>query len=264
MEHEKNNNGLITILISIIVILSVLCILFAFGIIELKTKNSNNNRNNNIVEKNKIELNDEHINTNDYSNETNKKEENNSTLINNLYNFIGINWEKSQNGDCLNYYISNHNYKEYAKNIISLYHDNKNNTVTLSEIERDKCDENCKSFSTANDGRVAYKNEIEKIIKFYNFPNEIYSFFTIFNGLDNYYFYMTANPIGSCHYIITHNTNVTNTINNDVIRITDNQTVIDHAFGDDNKINSKKNQTVTYEFKKKSDGEYYLDNVVVQ
>ena len=38
----------------------------------------------------------------------------------------------------------------------------------------------------------------------------------------------------------------------------------DYVFGEDNKINSTKNQVVTYDFKKDSDGNYYLDNVTVK
>ena len=66
MEQEKNNNGLITILISIIIVLLVLCILFTTGIINLKTKeivnnntnqsDTNNNENSNIDDKNSTNI----------------------------------------------------------------------------------------------------------------------------------------------------------------------------------------------------------------
>ena len=43
MEQEKNNKGVIALLVVIIVILSALCILFATGTINLKSNVANNN-----------------------------------------------------------------------------------------------------------------------------------------------------------------------------------------------------------------------------
>ena len=42
MENQKNNKGVIALLIVIIVILSALCVLFATGTISLKSNNENN------------------------------------------------------------------------------------------------------------------------------------------------------------------------------------------------------------------------------
>ena len=46
MENQKNNKGVITLLVVIIVILSVLCILFATGTISFNTNKVNDNNTN--------------------------------------------------------------------------------------------------------------------------------------------------------------------------------------------------------------------------
>lgn len=55
MKNQKNNNGIIALFIVIIVILSILCILFATGIISFKSNNINNNESNkNINDNNNV------------------------------------------------------------------------------------------------------------------------------------------------------------------------------------------------------------------
>ena len=46
MENQKNNKGVIALLIVIIIILSALCILFATGTISLKSNDADNNKTN--------------------------------------------------------------------------------------------------------------------------------------------------------------------------------------------------------------------------
>lgn len=60
MENQKNNKGVIALLIVIIVILSALCVLFATGTINFKSNNvDNNDINENINDDNNVENNDE-------------------------------------------------------------------------------------------------------------------------------------------------------------------------------------------------------------
>lgn len=60
MENQKNNKGVIALLIVIIVILSVLCILFATGTISFNSNKANDNDiNENINNDNNVENNDE-------------------------------------------------------------------------------------------------------------------------------------------------------------------------------------------------------------
>ena len=58
MENQKNNKGIIAILIVIIVILSGLCVLFATGTISLKSNEVTNDETNEIVNITKEEAND--------------------------------------------------------------------------------------------------------------------------------------------------------------------------------------------------------------
>ena len=60
MENQKNNKGVIALLIVIIVILSALCVLFATGTISFKSNDvANNETNENINDDNNVENNDE-------------------------------------------------------------------------------------------------------------------------------------------------------------------------------------------------------------
>ena len=86
MEQEKNNKGVIAILVAIIVILAALCTLFVTGTISLKSNNSNNNtsENNEINDTDNDTNNDENqqVNNNNTSNETdNRANENINRII---------------------------------------------------------------------------------------------------------------------------------------------------------------------------------------
>ena len=74
MENQKNNRGVIALLIVIIVILSVLCILFATGTIIFNTNKVNdNNTNENVTDKdqnNQEENNNEKIDESNFIRET--------------------------------------------------------------------------------------------------------------------------------------------------------------------------------------------------
>lgn len=54
MKNQKNNNGIIALFSVIIVILSILCILFATGIISFKSNNINNNESNKNINDNNV------------------------------------------------------------------------------------------------------------------------------------------------------------------------------------------------------------------
>ncbi|MBQ2873173.1 MAG: hypothetical protein IJE89_04175 [Bacilli bacterium] len=59
MENQKNNKGVIALLIVIIIILSVLCVLFATGTIDLKSNDANIIDTNQNVNNNNVQENDE-------------------------------------------------------------------------------------------------------------------------------------------------------------------------------------------------------------
>jgi len=69
VENQKNNKGVISLLIVIIVILSVLCVLFATGTITLKSNDVDNSGTN------------ENINDNNQTNEDNNDEEKESNWV---------------------------------------------------------------------------------------------------------------------------------------------------------------------------------------
>lgn len=76
MEQEKNNKGVIIILVAIIVILAALCALFATGTISLKSNNSNNTSESNKINDTANDTrNDENqqINNNNAANETDNR-----------------------------------------------------------------------------------------------------------------------------------------------------------------------------------------------
>ena len=64
MENQKNNKGVIALLIVIIVILSVLCVLFATGTISFNSNDVDNNNVNENINNNNVENDDEENETN--------------------------------------------------------------------------------------------------------------------------------------------------------------------------------------------------------
>ena len=70
MENQKNNKGVIALLIVIIVILLTLCILFATGKISFNSNDVDNNEINENINDNNIENNNEEINESNFIRET--------------------------------------------------------------------------------------------------------------------------------------------------------------------------------------------------
>ena len=98
MEKEKrNNNGG---LIALIIVLFLLVLGLGGYIVYDKVLSSTNDK--------KDELSNEFTNANEVD----------SALLNSLYDILGIN---VKNGDCLNFFVSNNNYKSNSLNIFTLY-----------------------------------------------------------------------------------------------------------------------------------------------
>lgn len=230
MEEKRNNNLVVVLLVIIILILSAICILFATGTISFnKEKDDINNK------------------------------EPDSVLINELYEIVGINWNGDKfNGDCLNYYLSNNNYKSNAQKIFSLYAIY--NKMVTNRYNEKNCNDECKMAYSCAECTSILKIDAEKILKLYNFENLK---FNKLPGFDTDYAYASDIPVGVCHYDVKHDTN-TKYIYENEIRITDNQVVTDYAYGEGDKVDSIKNQTVTYDFKKDNNGKYYLAEVSVE
>jgi hypothetical protein len=244
-EQGKNNN-------SLIILIAILCLLvLGLGsyIVYDKVLSSNNNQKN--------------------TTNTSTNTEIDSALLNNLYDILGINWE-GNDGNCLNYFLSNNNYKDInyksnpndyssnAQRIFSLYA-NHNNMRTY-RFNDYNCDEECKLHYSCAECTSILKVDADKIKKIYGLDNLTLN---ELHGIETDYAYSSGISVGVCHYGVTHDTN-SQYIDNDNIRITDKQVVTDYAWPEEEKINSTKNQIVTYDFKKDSNGNYYLNNITVK
>ena len=241
MEQEKNNKGVIALLVVIIIILLALVILLATGTISFSNK-----------------INQE-SNSNSSSQQTTNSNGIDSALVNSLYDVLGINWSGTyDSGDCLNYLLSSNDYKSNSQKIFSLYVGH--NNMWTYRYDNGSCDTECKKAYSCAECTSILKSDADKVSKLYNFTNLKFSELP---GFDTDYAYVSGIPAGVCHYGVTHDTS-SEYIDSNTIRITDNQVATDYVFGEDNKINSTKNQVVTYDFKKDSAGNYYLDNVTVK
>ena len=252
MEQEKNKNSG---LVALVLVLILLVLGLGGYIVYDKVLSSNSN----------------HTNTTD--NNTNKNTNNNeidTALLNNLYDVLGINWESKYSGDCLNKFLSNSNYNDnnykdnpndYSSNaqrVFSLYASH--NNMTTYRYNDYNCNEKCKQSYSCAECTSILKTNANRIKKLYSLDNLKLDDLP---GVDSDYVYSTGISVGVCHYGITHDTSG-EYIDSDNIRIVDKQVVTDYVFGEDNKVNSTKNQTVTYNFKKASDGNYYLSKVSVK
>ena len=243
--ENKNSKGVIALLVSLVIILGALCILFATGTINFKNEVDNNSNN---------------LSTDNTTQEATNNNEIDSALLNSLYTILGINAGEDAywGGDCLNYFLSSNEYKNNAKQIFGLYA--AQNRLSTYHYEDGSCNEECKKAYSCAECSSISKINANKITKLYSLDNLK---FNELPGFKDEYTYTNGIPAGVCHYKVTHNARGSY-IDSNSIRITDSQVATDYVFGDDNKINSTKNQTVTYDFKKDSDGNYYLSQVSVK
>ena len=132
-----------------------------------------------------------------------------------------------------------------------------------------KCqaDNDCLIAYSAAASRTISKEDANEIADLYNFDIKKMNFLNPLSSYDDEYSYATqVGDPPSCDYSIKHNTN-SKYLNSTDIRIVDQQDIIEYEFGSDktdNNIKSTKNQTVTYDFKKNNEGNYYLDEVTVE
>ncbi len=252
--REKKNNGVIVLLIVIIAILLILCTLFATGKISFS--------------KNK------HI---DINSDNNMKKEIDTALLNNLYDIIGIGWdldavegiEKYSTANCLNYYLSDNDYKknlnEYGSNaqrIFALYIGHIGGNTAFNKRNSSSCDEQCQRQLSCSDCNSVLKTTGDRVKKLYDLDDFQ---LTELAGFNTDYVYLSGGTqyIGICHYDIAHNLS-SRYIDNDVIEIVDRQVVTDYDSEKDDEVLSTKHQDVTYTFKKDLDKNYYLSSVVVK
>ena len=263
MEQKKNKNRLIILLAVLVVILTVLCALFATGTISFKnfTINNNNQSNGDVVDSN-IDLYD----------------------LEEIYDTLGIDKNETRSlKHCLNYNLSSNNYLENSKKIFSLYVILNGYNVTNIPLEEqqkimycdvvksDDCSGSQPFFSPAA-ARVISKPRANIVISKYNLQDTdfLMDFPHISNYVDDMYGYFTEYASGGgCDYIIKHNLDIEENEAHGVT-VVDKQTVKKLKY-DEEKLkyvyDNEINQTVTYVLKGEYDTYhyvYYLDSVSVK
>lgn len=246
---KKNNN----ILGVLVVLLSIVVLGLTGFIVYDKVLNKDANEENNTQQ-------------------TTNNSEIDSALLNSLYDTLGIGWKSDydeiyNDGDCLNYFLSNNNYKENpntygsnAQRIFALYIKHIGASTYSSRNNSDKCGEECQRQTFCADCGTTLKTSADRVIKLYGL--EDYKLDEL-AGFDTDYAYVTGTPMGTCHYLVKHDLN-SKYIDGDSVEIDDKQIITDYVYYEPEKINSTKNQNVTYTFKKDSNGDYYLNQLAVK
>ena len=217
-----------------------------------KKENASNEEGNSLVDKYEVELNNNGVD---------------EVVLNNLFDVLGIPSLNRQYGDsALNYLVSNSNYSNDAKDIISYY----GNTWDEKTLFRNPPDE---VYSSEECGvgaagcKIISKNEAQRIYNLYNFTGKITDYFKETSLLENDYIFFVTNtsPLtmwNGADAGIKHNV-TSEHINNSDVKIIDNQIV---SYYDENSTSGdiiKQNRTVIYIFKN-NNSEYYLSSVEVK
>lgn len=275
----KNNKTTI----AIISILAVLVVLLGGYIVYDKILKEEPNNQNDVGTKNEEstnkEQNNQHLTENNDSdnfklnNQGIEKEE-----LNQVLDMLGLkeynNKENhNEDNDCLNYYVSNQDFRNNSKEIfvwyLSVHNMGTYHEDAMIYVDKDNKIE-VSVYNCADCGSTTKKNA-EKIIGLYKLTGMDKHFgempepykkteYTI-----NYFDLSGKHPL-MCNIKTSHDV-VAKYDNNNNIIITDIQNVTEYEEYYDKieeNITSTKNQTVTYEFKKDTTGSYYLSNVEVK
>ena len=233
MEQEKNKSGVVALVI-------VLC-LFVLGlggyIVYDKVLQGDDQTTNNVDSTAKSKVVDK-------------------AVLNILNDLVGL-----PNGEgedmCLNYYVSNNDYNQYAKQIMTYYG---NRNTGSHRYFLDATYNETFACNGAADCDMITKSDANKLVKLYNFSGTADDYFT---KVDNEYWYKFAayyNMHGPCltDLKITHNA-TSEYVGDTDVKITDTQVL---TYND----NGAKtvNKTVEYNFKTDENGNYYLNNVIVK
>ena len=253
MKKQNDNKGVITFLVVIVVILSVLCVLFATDVISFKSNIENSDQE--ATENHETEVNNSNntvvINKNSLDEKT----------VNKLLGIVGISTNEPNKGICLNMAVSDNNYKENSEEIFSWYV--ADNNLTTYHYDEDKCKGSveCQNAYSCGGCSSILKKDADEISKQYGFKDMNFSEMPEYN--DEYRFVSSSCCGNHCPYYISHDITV-EIVNDSTIRIVDSQVVSEYSEMSDNygEILNSNTQTVTYEFKK-DNNTYYLNNVNV-
>lgn len=175
----------------------------------------------------------------------------------------------NDDNECLNYYVSNSNFRNNSKEIFIWYATSHNLTTyregALMDVDNDGKGD-ISVYNCADCGSII-KSGADKIIKLYKlsgmdeYLGEMPEPYKELDYTINYYELSGMHPM-VCNIETSHNLDVKYGDNKKII-VTDNQNVVEYEFVDD-KVKNEKSQIVTYDFVKDSDGNYYLSNVNVK
>ena len=280
MENQKNNKGVIALLIVIIVILSALCILFATGTISFNSNKETDNVINENVNDNYQSDNNKNVDvTKKFKLENNGVDENDLNEafdILGLYEYYNSNLYTSfdEDKECLNNYISQNDFRKNNKEIFAWYaltHDmgtNTGQTEIIRDVDGDGKADIAACGGAADCGSIKI-SDANKIITLYKltgmdeYLDEMPEPYKNTEYLINYYTLTGMHPI-MCNIKINHNVEAKYNENNNLV-IIDTQNVTEYGFFEESEqIKSQKDKIVTYNFKKDSNNIYYLDNVNVK
>lgn len=264
MEQEKNNKGVIALLVVIIVFLLALVVLLATGTISFKEGNSintsgNNNATNDIGKNYKENL---------YDNIEMNKE-----TLDELYYLIGALPEDGEEitapRHCLNAAVTNTTYLgiPYAKDVFSWYV-----ATYKKQADYDKYKDANMYVSNGTIKVSAYncaacftieKAEAENFKKLYYFgPEEKFEFIT--DNIENYNnIYSATQSLGSpvhCDYNVKHNitkVDVEKGTEGETIYLTDEQIVTRYDYVENGDVSQLTKQTINYSFYKKNGNDTY-------
>lgn len=266
MEKEKNNGGLI----ALVIVLFLLVLGLGGYIVYDKVLSPSNNKN--------LNGNDTNENaTNTTVTEINGLKVNNNSVtendLNTAFDVLGLAQSSDEvyKNNCLNAYVSDANYKGNSKKIFVWYViSHKLETNHGNEILRDvdgdgKADVG--ACGGAADCGTIKKSDATKIIKLYGLTNmndqfeEMLAPYTD-EYIINYYNLSGLHPI-TCNVSTKHDITAKYDDKKNII-IIDNQNVTEYGYlGESDQVKSQKDQTVTY-ILKNDNNDYYLDSVSVK
>ena len=266
LENHKNNYGLIAFVIVLVLLVLALGGYIAYDKVLLSNSKQTNNNTNTKTNVNNGVIDD--------------------SILNDLFDIIGVSHSGKDVRDCLNYYVSSNDYKNSSNvyQIFSWLGQVEKYSIPMYEpcwlLENGSCAPN-------GDTLLVTKSDIEKAFKVYGITKSIDDYNDIFkpyvdgelkvsyervknyDSSQKYYTFTPAHHVGNCNYDVTHFIDTKADENNDIVMI-DMQNITEYEWDNIHFDSTKKvekniiTKNVTYTFKKDSDGNYNLNNVVVK
>jgi len=253
---EKKSN------VGIYIVLSILCLLvgIVIGIVVYDKFIDNDNKENN--DGNTIHYKDETVKFTGKYQEVTIKNSDVPDNIEEIFDILGLPHNNSNGNHLLNYYLSNENYNDNAKLLISYYGNTWDENSLFKTLPTEVSDSPVCMSSGFCMG--IWKIDAERIFKMYGFAGNITDYFKTTDLLEDQYVFIVQNTsvppmFNSPDAIIKHNISDYN-FDGDTVTIIDNQviTVMTETLPYELNTYAKK---VTYNLKKDETGSYYLSSI---